>query len=162
VGGLVAGPIADRVDCKFVLVGAVLLFGAAHVWSALSASLGELTVLRFVTGLGLGAAMPNAVTLIGEFCPDGRRATLTNMMFCGFPLGPALGGFLAACPWYWRWSCWSVCPSRCVIWRPAMRRSNGCAQYCDAFRLLPTRHHRSSSSKARRRPVRASSRCASA
>jgi AAHS family 4-hydroxybenzoate transporter-like MFS transporter len=96
VGGLVAGPVADRVGRKFVLVGAVTLFGAACVWSALSTNLGELTMLRFVTGLGLGAAMPNAVTLMGEFCPDGRRATLVNMMFCGFPLGAALGGFLAA------------------------------------------------------------------
>jgi AAHS family 4-hydroxybenzoate transporter-like MFS transporter len=62
-------------------------------------------VLRFVTGLGLGAAMPNAVTLMSEYCPDGRRATLTNAMFCGFPLGAAFGGFLAAWmipQWGWR------------------------------------------------------------
>jgi AAHS family 4-hydroxybenzoate transporter-like MFS transporter len=55
-----------------------------------------LTALRFVTGLGLGAAMPNAVTLTSEYCPDTLRATLTNAMFCGFPLGAAFGGFLAA------------------------------------------------------------------
>src|SRR5947209_5556139 len=52
--------------------------------------------LCFITGLGLGAAMPNAVTLVSEFCPDRWRSTLTNAMFCGFPLGAALGGFLAA------------------------------------------------------------------
>jgi len=40
--------------------------------------------------------MPNAVTLMSEYCPDRRRATLTNAMFCGFPLGAAFGGFLAA------------------------------------------------------------------
>src|SRR5258705_10039230 len=55
-----------------------------------------LAMLRFVTGLGLGAAMPNAVTLMSEYCPDTRRATLTNTMFCGFPLGAAFGGFVAA------------------------------------------------------------------
>ena len=53
-------------------------------------------MLRFLTGLGLGAAMPNAVTLMSEYCPDRLRATLTNAMFCGFPLGAAFGGFLAA------------------------------------------------------------------
>jgi MFS transporter, AAHS family, 4-hydroxybenzoate transporter len=55
--------------------------------------------------LGLGAAMPNAVTLMSEYCPEGRRATLTNAMFCGFPLGAAFGGFLAAWMipiWGWR------------------------------------------------------------
>ncbi len=69
------------------------------------ADLTQLTVLRFVTGLGLGAAMPNAVTLMSEYCPDQRRAMLTNAMFCGFPLGAAFGGFLAAWmipQWGWR------------------------------------------------------------
>lgn len=40
--------------------------------------------------------MPNAVTLMSEYCPDQRRATLTNLMVCGLPLGAAFGGFLAA------------------------------------------------------------------
>jgi MFS transporter, AAHS family, 4-hydroxybenzoate transporter len=104
-GGLTAGPVADRVGRKTVLVASVMLFGAACVWSAFSADLVQLTILRFVTGLGLGAAMPNAVTLMSEYCPDQRRATLTNAMFCGFPLGAALGGFLAAWmipQWGWR------------------------------------------------------------
>jgi AAHS family 4-hydroxybenzoate transporter-like MFS transporter len=103
-GGLVAGPCADRFGRKKVLVTAVALFGAACTWSAFSHDLMQLTILRFVTGLGLGAAMPNAVTLMSEYCPDQRRATLTNAMFCGFPLGAALGGFLAA--WmipHWGW-----------------------------------------------------------
>jgi AAHS family 4-hydroxybenzoate transporter-like MFS transporter len=95
-GGLVAGPCADRFGRKKVLVVAVALFGVACTWSAFSSDLMQLTILRFVTGLGLGAAMPNAVTLMSEYCPDQRRATLTNAMFCGFPLGAALGGFLAA------------------------------------------------------------------
>jgi AAHS family 4-hydroxybenzoate transporter-like MFS transporter len=104
-GALLAGPLADRIGRKFVLAGSVLLFGAACLWSSFSTSLLELTVLRFITGLGLGAAMPNAVTLMSEYCPDKRRATLTNAMFCGFPLGAALGGFVAAWmipQWGWR------------------------------------------------------------
>lgn len=105
IGALIAGPLADRIGRKAVLAGAVAVFGAACAWSSFSASLDELTLLRFVTGLGLGAAMPNAVTLMSEYCPDKRRATLTNAMFCGFPLGAALGGFVAAWmipQWGWR------------------------------------------------------------
>ena len=95
-GALTSGPLADRIGRKTVLVASVLVFGIACVGSAFSGSLSQLTVLRFVTGLGLGAAMPNAVTLMSEYCPDKLRATLTNAMFCGFPLGAAFGGFLAA------------------------------------------------------------------
>ncbi len=95
-GALSAGPLADRLGRKRVLVGAVAVFGVGCLVSGFSANLTELTVWRFLTGVGLGAAMPNAVTLMSEYCPDARRATITNAMFCGFPLGAACGGFLAA------------------------------------------------------------------
>lgn len=95
-GALSAGPLADRLGRKRVLVGSVLVFGVACLASSFARDLTELSVLRFLTGVGLGAAMPNAVTLMSEFCPNQRRATLTNAMFCGFPLGAAFGGFLAA------------------------------------------------------------------
>jgi AAHS family 4-hydroxybenzoate transporter-like MFS transporter len=104
-GALSTGPVADRFGRKRVLIGSVLVFGVACMASAFASSLQQLTILRFITGLGLGAAMPNAVTLMSEFCPQRRRATMTNLMFCGFPLGAAFGGFLAAWMiplWGWR------------------------------------------------------------
>lgn len=95
-GAITSGPLADRLGRKLVLAASVAVFGVACLASSYSTSLSQLTVLRFATGLGLGAAMPNAVTLMSEFCPDQRRSLLTNAMFCGFPVGAALGGFLAA------------------------------------------------------------------
>jgi MFS transporter, AAHS family, 4-hydroxybenzoate transporter len=95
-GALASGPLSDRLGRRSLLLGSVFLFGVACLTSAFSSSIGQLTILRFVTGVGLGAAMPNAVTMMGEFCPDKRRATVINLMFCGFPLGAAFGGFLAA------------------------------------------------------------------
>jgi len=95
-GALSSGPLADWLGRKKLLVASVLVFGVACLGSSFAGSLEQLTTLRFLTGLGLGAAMPNAVTLTSEYCPDRLRATLTNAMFCGFPLGAAFGGFLAA------------------------------------------------------------------
>lgn len=103
-GALTAGPLADRFGRKRPLAFSVLLFAVASLFAAEASSLTHLTIFRFITGLGLGAAMPNAVTLMSEYCPAARRATLTNAMFCGFPLGAALGGFIAA--WmipHWGW-----------------------------------------------------------
>lgn len=104
-GALSSGPLADRIGRKAVLVGAVLVFGVACLASAFSGTLDHLVIWRFITGVGLGAAMPNAVTLTSEYCPEGRRAILVNAMFCGFPLGAAFGGFLASWmipQWGWR------------------------------------------------------------
>lgn len=95
-GALGSGPLSDRLGRRSLLLTSVFVFGIACLASAFSSSIGQLTVLRFITGVGLGAAMPNAVTMMGEFCPDRRRATVINLMFCGFPLGAAFGGFLAA------------------------------------------------------------------
>lgn len=95
-GAIFAGPLADRVGRKKVLVLSVFFFGACSLATAYAPTLGWLTVWRFLTGLGLGAAMPNAVTLTSEFAPQRRRAVLVNTMFCGFPLGSAAGGFVAA------------------------------------------------------------------
>ena len=96
VGAILAGPLADRVGRKTMMAVSVAFFGAASLASSFSSSLEMLTALRFVTGLGLGAAMPNVATLTSEFAPAHRRALLTNAMFCGFPLGAAFGGFVAA------------------------------------------------------------------
>ena len=56
----------------------------------------ELLIFRLMTGLGLGGAMPNAIALTAEYCPERRRATLVMIMFTGFSLGAAFGGALAA------------------------------------------------------------------
>ncbi|WP_118181206.1 MFS transporter [Paraburkholderia phosphatilytica] len=95
-GALVSGPLSDRLGRRKLLIASVLLFGVACLASAFASDLTQLTALRFVTGIGLGAAMPNAVTMMSEYCADQRRATIINLMFCGFPLGAACGGFLAA------------------------------------------------------------------
>ncbi|ANB72983.1 4-hydroxybenzoate transporter [Paraburkholderia phytofirmans OLGA172] len=95
-GALVSGPLSDRVGRRSLMLGSVVLFGVASVASAFSTNLVQLTVLRFITGIGLGAAMANAVTMMDEFCTTRRRATVTSLMCCGFPLGAACGGLIAA------------------------------------------------------------------
>ena len=95
-GALIFGPLADRFGRKPILIFSVAFFGLASLLSVFSTGLPMLLVLRFLTGLGLGGAMPSAVTLTSEYCPQGRRASLVTLMFCGFTVGSALGGLVAA------------------------------------------------------------------
>ncbi|WP_168788645.1 MFS transporter [Paraburkholderia aromaticivorans] len=96
IGALAAGPAADRIGRKVVLVLSVFFFGAWSLASSQSGSIESLTAWRFLTGLGLGAAMPNAVTLMSEYAPARIRAIVVNAMFCGFSVGLTIGGLCAA------------------------------------------------------------------
>lgn len=96
VGAFLFGTLADRIGRKSVLILCLLLFGLAGLCCAQASSLGELVFFRFVSGIGFGGALPNAVTLTSEYTPLRRRGFLVTGMNCGFTIGSALGGVVSA------------------------------------------------------------------
>ena len=96
IGALAFGPVADRFGRRKVLLLCTALFGTLSLATCLANNVPELLILRFLTGLGLGGAMPNAIALTAEICPQRRRATLVMIMFTGFSFGAAVGGLLAS------------------------------------------------------------------
>jgi AAHS family 4-hydroxybenzoate transporter-like MFS transporter len=96
VGALLFGPVADRIGRKGVIVFSTAWFGVFSALTALAVTPTELLAYRFLTGLGLGGAMPNIIALTSEYAPKRIRATLVTLMFCGFPLGAVLGGLASA------------------------------------------------------------------
>ncbi|CAE6854792.1 MULTISPECIES: MFS transporter [Paraburkholderia] len=96
VGSFLFGPLADRIGRKRVIMISLVLFGIGSFACAYAPSLTWLILLRFATGAGLGGAMPNAITLSSEFSPARNRAWMVTLMFCGFTLGLAFGGAIAA------------------------------------------------------------------
>ena len=96
IGALIFGPLADRVGRKKIIIFSTLAFGLGTLATAFIDDVNTLLAIRFLTGLGLGGAMPNAVAMTSEFSPHRRRATMVMIMFCGFSVGAALGGLLAA------------------------------------------------------------------
>src|SRR6478752_6321951 len=96
IGALVFGPLADRIGRKRIIIFSTLAFGLGALVTAFVQDVNTLLAIRFLTGLGLGGAMPNAIAMTSEFNPRRRRATMVMIMFCGFSVGAALGGLLAA------------------------------------------------------------------
>lgn len=95
IGALVAGPSSDRFGRKVVLLSSIFVFGIFTIATAFTSTPTEMAVLRLLTGIGLGAAMPNTTTLLSEYAPQRKRALMITIMFTGFNLGSALIGFVA-------------------------------------------------------------------
>jgi len=95
-GAFLFGPLADRFGRKTILLLCIVIFGIASIAAAYSTSLWMLVALRFLTGIGLGGAMPNSITLTSEYCPENHRLLMVTTMFCGFTVGSALGGLASA------------------------------------------------------------------
>ncbi len=95
-GSVIFGPICDYIGRTRTLVVATLMFGILTVAAGLSQNLTQLIALRFLAGIGLGGVLPCAIALTSEYAPATRRSALVNAMFCGFTLGAATSGLIAA------------------------------------------------------------------
>jgi MFS transporter, AAHS family, 4-hydroxybenzoate transporter len=96
LGSTTLGMLADRLGRRPVLIGATFFVALCVMGTAGTQSVTQMLALRFLTGLGLGGVLGNAVTLASEYCPSARRASLLMGISCGFTAGAIFGGVLAA------------------------------------------------------------------
>lgn len=96
VGTSVGGRIGDRYGRRAALIGAAFWFGATAMLTALCRDVTSFSVLRFITGLGLGAAVPNATALVAEWMPERARNYALTVISVGVPCGGIAGAALAS------------------------------------------------------------------
>lgn len=95
-GSMLLGTAADRWGRKKVIIAGLLIMGIFSILTASAASIGELIVFRFLTGVGIGGVLPNLASISAEFSPKRWQNTIIAVNFCGFPLGAILGGLAMA------------------------------------------------------------------
>jgi AAHS family 4-hydroxybenzoate transporter-like MFS transporter len=109
VGYLLLSPLSDRFGHRRLILTSTVAFGLLTLATVFVAGVTELMVLRFVTGVALGAVIPSTVALTTEYSPKRLRATFVLVIYCGFSLGFVAAGALAASiiPLYgWRSMLW--------------------------------------------------------
>ena len=110
VGAALGGWIADRIGRKTVFTATLIIFGIANGVMACSWSLGMLLGARLVIGLGLGAELPVASTLVSEFSPARQRGRMTVLLESFWAVGwivAAMIGYVVipnTGDWGWRWA----------------------------------------------------------
>jgi len=105
LGTALGGVLGDRFGRRAGLIGSLLLFGLMTASAAGSHGLAILLVLRFLSGLGIGGALPNGAALIFEFTPARHRAGAIALSMTFIPVGGVLSGVLGASilpTWGWR------------------------------------------------------------
>ncbi|MBV9863486.1 MAG: MFS transporter [Alphaproteobacteria bacterium] len=105
-GALACGPAGDRLGRKPVLLAGTAFIGVFSLASVFAHSLDELTLYRFLTGIGIGCIMAVTVALTSDYTSQRNRALVIMMMFCGNPAGGFVGGQIVAqlLPYY-GWQC---------------------------------------------------------
>jgi AAHS family 4-hydroxybenzoate transporter-like MFS transporter len=94
IGGMVAGLAGDRIGRRAALLGSMIVFGLFTMAAAFVHSPGAIGALRFLAGIGLGGAMPNAATLAAEYVPVRLRPIAVTITIVCVPLGGTLAGVL--------------------------------------------------------------------
>ena len=96
LGGATAGIAGDRIGRRTALVASMVIFGAMTLAAAMARDIPTLAVLRFLAGIGLGGAMPNAATLVAEYVPRAQRPMAVTVTIVCVPLGATLAGLLGS------------------------------------------------------------------
>ncbi|WP_322633449.1 MFS transporter [Glycomyces albidus] len=116
LGGAIGGYLGDRYGRKPVLVGAMIVMGAATFAIGLMPTYAQigaaapiiLTVVRMIQGLAFGAEWGGAITMAYEHAPWHRRGMFAAIPQSGNPLGIALASGMFAWSatlegdWQWR------------------------------------------------------------
>ncbi|HZF46501.1 MAG TPA: MFS transporter, partial [Sphingomonadaceae bacterium] len=95
IGAWLGGWLGDRLGRLNLLFGAALIFGGATAVSSQVDDVGTLALLRFIGGLGFGAAGPNGLALASEWTPERFRTYVISLLSVGTPAGGTIAAGLA-------------------------------------------------------------------
>ncbi len=92
IAAALGGFLADRFGRRPVVVAGVVTFGVFSLSTLLADGLGSLVAARFLTGLGLGSAMPAVIAYASDHSPDEMKKRAVGFIYCAIPIGGLLSG----------------------------------------------------------------------
>jgi AAHS family 4-hydroxybenzoate transporter-like MFS transporter len=95
VGAPLFGWLGDRFGRRVAVIVGTLLFSLTTLAVVGASGIGQLALLRFLAGIGMGGIMPNTISLNTELAPRRLRAMLVILMFTGITLGGTVPGVVA-------------------------------------------------------------------
>ncbi len=95
VGALLAGTVGDIVGRRKVMLAAYAWFSVGMAFTAMTSSASLFGLMRFITGLGVGALVATTGALVSEYAPPGKKNLVNAITYSGVPIGSLLAALLA-------------------------------------------------------------------
>lgn len=95
VGALLAGSVGDLLGRRKVMLFSYAWFSIGMGVTAMMSSIATFGLMRFVTGLGVGALVATTGALVSEFAPKGKKNLCNAIVYSGVPLGSLMAAGLA-------------------------------------------------------------------
>src|SRR5690349_6837109 len=94
IGATFGGWLADKTGRKPVFIAAVSMYGTFKLAPSAAGSYDFFLGVRFLAGLGFGAALPNMMAIAAVISRPEKTATTASMMFCGMPVGGGISALV--------------------------------------------------------------------
>lgn len=91
LGGLLLGPLGDRIGRKWLLVGSLLAFGAGTLVIPWLGSFDAILLARLLSGFAFGGASISFVAMPAEYAPLHLRGRVVALIWAGIPVGGTVG-----------------------------------------------------------------------
>jgi len=121
-GAAIGGPLSDRYGRKPVLIGSALWFSIGSLANAHAPDFQALLLSRLLTGIGMGATLPNLIAIASEAAAQNWRGRAVTFVISGLSVGGAVASLLAgwtaaASDWRLMFLCGAVVP---LIFSPVL------------------------------------------
>lgn len=95
VGALLAGTVGDIIGRRKAMLFSYAWFAIGMGITATTTTTTSFGLMRFVTGLGVGALVAMTGALVAEYAPKGKKSLCNAIVYSGVPLGSLLAALLA-------------------------------------------------------------------
>jgi benzoate transport len=95
VGSVALGNLADRIGRRPTVLACLVIMAGGMAMATTASSVVNLSIIRLVTGLGIGGMLACTNALVAEFSNDRHRNLAVAIMAAGYPMGAIVGGSIA-------------------------------------------------------------------
>jgi VNT family MFS transporter (synaptic vesicle glycoprotein 2) len=115
LGGLLVGTLGDWVGRRPILMVGLLCNAIAGILSAASTDALQLSLLRGIAGVGIGATVPPLFTLVTELAPPSRRGFFVTVAASFWMVGSIYVALVALCTYEYLNQSWRVFALSCAL-----------------------------------------------